>query len=86
MVILLFQWKSSTAFERSISYVIPISHECFFSCSSYKHLNVIIRDFTISYFYEIEKKAVFYFKLFCRLLDCFRAKYVEKCLLLILRF
>lgn len=36
-----------------------LSLECFFSCSSYKHLNVIIKDFTLSYFYEIEKKAFF---------------------------
>lgn len=85
-MVMLFQWKSSTAFVWSISYAIPFSHECFFSCSIYKHLSVILRDFTSGYFYEIEKKAFFYFKLFCRLLDCFAAKYVEKCLLLILRF
>lgn len=36
-------------------------------------------------FYEIEKRVLSYFKLFCRLLDCFTAKYLEKCLLLILR-
>lgn len=64
------------------------SQECFFSCSSYKHLNIIIRDFTSGYFYEIERKAPFFFnfKLFCRLLDCFTARYVEKYLLPILRF
>lgn len=36
------------------------SQECFFSCSSYKHLNIIIRDFTSGYFYEIERKALFF--------------------------
>lgn len=71
MIVVLVQWKSSTASERSISYAIPFFHVCLFPCSSSKHLSVIIRGFTLGYFNEIEKKSLFYILSFSA--DCWTA-------------